>query len=125
MTERTARCSCGKLSAQCGGEPILVSLCNCAECRARTGSAFGIAAFFREEDVAIDGQATTYARPSDNGFEVRHGFCPVCGTTLFWRPSRKPGIIAVAAGCFPGPDFPAPTQLAFGDRKAHWLDFSF
>ncbi|WP_349236418.1 GFA family protein [Bosea sp. UNC402CLCol] len=53
MKIREARCSCGQLRITCRGEPAIVALCHCRECQRRTGSAYGVAAFFAREAVAV------------------------------------------------------------------------
>ena len=64
MITRQASCSCGQLLVTCEGEPRRVSLCHCLECQRRTGSAFGIAAFFTREALAITGDANSFKRDS-------------------------------------------------------------
>ena len=124
MQKRTASCSCGALSAVCSGEPVSVSLCNCLECQKRTGSMFGIAAFFYKKDVSIVGTPVRYSRPSDTGFDVRFSFCPACASTVFWMPSRKPQLIAVAVGAFSDPEFPAPNKAVFDRRRPAWVEYA-
>jgi hypothetical protein len=124
MTTRLASCACGQLKASCLGEPVLVSLCHCRECQRRTGSVFGIAAFFACENAATEGQSRVYTRPSDSGHPVAFHFCPVCGGTVFWEPHRKPDLIAVATGAFADPAFPAPTQAVHGESRHPWVQFS-
>jgi len=121
MTTRIATCACGQLRVACAGEPEKVSLCHCLECQKRTGSAFGIAAFFTRGAVAAKGRAGTYTRPSDKGRPVRHSFCPACGSTVFWEPERMPGLVAVAVGAFADPSFPAPTQAVWDERRHAWV----
>jgi len=121
MTSRLATCACGQLRVECSGEPVLVSLCHCLACQQRTGSAFGVAAFFPREGVEINGETTRYERSSDNGFAVTFHFCPRCGSTVLWEPSRKPDVIAVAVGCFGDRTFPAPTKEVYVERRHHWL----
>jgi hypothetical protein len=118
---RTATCSCGKLRAQCAGEPERVSLCHCGECQKRTGSAFGIAAFFDRASVAIAGEFTTYARGSESGHTIAFHFCPHCGTTLFWEPERKPDQIAVAVGAFADRSFPPPSREVYVELRHPWV----
>jgi len=118
---RVARCACGQISATCRGEPLLVSLCHCFECQRRTGSTYGIAAFFPVGDVDLSGTATRYARAGDSGHDVVHYFCPQCGSTVYWEPMKKPGIIAVAVGAFADPGFPAPSQSVYQDRRHDWV----
>ncbi len=118
---RIATCACGQLRAICSGEPVLVSLCHCADCQRRTGSAFGAAAFFPRAAVETSGEASRYQRASDSGFPVDFRFCPACGSTVFWEPARKPDLIAVALGAFADPTFPGPTKEVYVDRRHPWV----
>jgi hypothetical protein len=121
MKSRTATCACGHLSVTCTGDPKLVALCNCLQCQKRTGSAFGIAAFFDRANVEVAGNASHFTRPSEAGFEVMFHFCGTCGSTVYWEPRRKPGSIAVAVGCFADPQFPAPSKVAYEQHRHPWV----
>jgi hypothetical protein len=44
---RTAHCCCGALRVEASADPDTVSACHCGECQRRTGSVFGVAAFFK------------------------------------------------------------------------------
>lgn len=118
---RIATCACGQIRAHCAGEPAKVSLCHCLECQKRTGSTYGIAAFFPAEQVEAIGQAKCYIRSSDSGFDVSFFFCPGCGSTVYWKPSRMPALIAVAVGAFADPAFPEPSQEVYGEHRHHWI----
>ena len=63
MTERLANCACGRFQLRCQGEPRRVSMCHCIDCQRRTGSAFGVAAFFERDKVRIE-RITSVYRPS-------------------------------------------------------------
>lgn len=123
MDERTrsANCACGQLSAVCVGEPVSVSACHCLECQRRTGSSFGIAAFFQRARVQLQGVSTCYERRSDSGFQVSFHFCPQCGSTVYWYPARKQDVVAVAVGAFADPEFPAPTKSVSEEHRHLWL----
>jgi hypothetical protein len=118
---RTATCACGNLRVTCEGEPRKVSLCHCLACQKRTGSTYGVAAFFNREDSRVDGPSRSYVRQSDSGFPVTFHFCPDCGSTVFWEPRRKPGAIAVSVGSFADPAFPAPTQAVYDEHRHAWV----
>lgn len=118
---REASCACGALRVFCEGEPRKVSLCHCLACQRRTGSTFGIAAFFDRASVRAEGRSRAYARPSDSGHPVRFHFCTGCGSTVFWEPQRMPGLIAVAVGAFADPGFPAPSQAVYGEHRHPWV----
>ena len=121
MKERTASCACGTLTALCRGEPISVSACYCRQCQRRTGSTFGLAAFFPLEAVAIEGPYKSFSRVADSGYEITFHFCPNCGSSVFWHPARKPGVVALASGAFADPDFPAPTKEAHPENRQSWV----
>jgi len=119
--DRNATCACGQLRVTCRGEPRLVSLCHCLDCQKRTGSTYGIAAFFTRDQVTAEGRTSTYTRPSDSGFDVTFRFCPTCGSSVYWEPARMPELIAVAAGAFADPSFPVPTQSVWNERRHPWV----
>lgn len=118
---RLATCACGQLRAACSGDPVLVALCHCVDCQRRTGSAFGVAAFYPREAVATSGEASRYQRASDSGRPVDFRFCPACGSTVFWEPGRKPDVIAVALGAFADAGFPGPTREVYPHRRHPWV----
>jgi hypothetical protein len=121
MTNRAAACVCGLPTASCSREPARVSLCHCLACQRRTGSTYGIAAFFPRESVVVAGDAKAYTRSSDSGYAVTFYFCPNCGSTVYWSPDRKPDLVAVAMGAFGDPAFSAPTQAVFTEHRHKWV----
>ena len=121
MTTRTATCACGQLRVTCSGDPAMTSLCHCLDCQKRTGSTYGVAAFFPRAAVVAEGAFQTYRRSADSGFAVNFRFCPRCGSTVFWEPERKPEAIAVAVGAFADPTFPAPSQSVYNQRRHAWV----
>ena len=98
---RTARCCCGQLRVETRGEPRLNILCHCADCRRRTGSAFGWSAYFRDGDVELHGTAAEY-RPDGANAGTRR-FCPDCGSTMFWKDRRVPRHIGTPGGSLEPP----------------------
>jgi hypothetical protein len=121
MRTRLATCACGQLTASCSGEPAQVSLCHCLACQRRTGSTYGIAAFFPRKSVAVLGDSKAYTRSSDSGYAVTFYFCPHCGSTVYWKPDRKPEMVAVAVGASADPAFPAPSQAVYPEDRHGWI----
>jgi hypothetical protein len=121
MTTRTAACARGNLRVTCAGDPIKISLCHCLDCQRRSGSTYGIAAFFTRQDVEANGDFRTFKRGSDSGFAVSFHFCPDCGSTVFWEAERLPDAIAVAVGAFADPALPAPSQSVYDQRRHPWV----
>jgi len=95
---RVAKCSCGTLVAECAGEPVRVIMCNCLECQRRTGSVFGVGAYFPRNQVCVTGAATKYQRSADSGRTLRFNFCGACGTTLYWELDAYPDVLGLAVG---------------------------
>lgn len=120
--ERTATCSCGRLSARCQGEPVRLSVCHCLECQKRTGSAFGVQATFREENVTLSGDPSSFTRLGDEGHWAATSFCPDCGSTVWYRIERRPGMVSIPVGGFADPAFPEPRASVYEDRKHPWVE---
>ena len=124
MGTRLATCACRQLKLSCTGDPTAVSLCHCLECQRRTGSAFGIGAFFSRVNVEATGQTKAFTRSSDSGHSVTFHFCPNCGTTVFWEPVRRPDMIADAVEAYAEPSFPRPTKSVYSEHRHPWIQFA-
>lgn len=119
--QHQARCACGALTATAEGDPVRLSVCHCLDCKRRTGSAFGWNATYPGDRMRIEGPRKTFERGSDDGFWVRHHFCPECGVCVFYEIERRPGMISIPAGAFADADFPPPTVEVYEERACHWL----
>lgn len=123
MTTRTAHCACRQLQVEADGEPLIVSLCHCTECQRRTGSPFGIGAWYPKENVRIRGEMKIFVRPIEDRIVTNH-FCPNCGGTVLWEASKRQGLIAIAVGMFGDPHFPPPVRSIYEDLKHPWIAFT-
>jgi hypothetical protein len=120
---RKAQCSCGSVTATTPEEPIRVVACHCLECQRRTGSPFGVSAWFKSEDVETKGETTSYQRISPANRAVHFNFCPKCATTLFYTADLRPGLTALPIGTFDDPHFPAPVRSLWEKSRHDWIDF--
>lgn len=118
---RQATCSCGQLRVTCTGEPVRISVCHCLACQQRTGSVFGAQARFHRDNVAIEGNSTTFARTGDSGTTAVFHFCPTCGSTVYWEFVSTPEFVAVAVGNFADPSFPRPRHSVYEERQHSWV----
>jgi hypothetical protein len=121
MTSRTATCSCGQLRLACEGEPVRISICHCLECQKRTGSVFAMQARYPRDRVTREGQASRWTRVGDSGGSANFGFCPTCGSTVYWEIADPPGFVAVAVGAFADPGFPPPQVSVYEERRHPWV----
>jgi hypothetical protein len=122
MTERTAECSCGRLTIRTHDEPVRVSVCHCFSCQRRTGSAFGVQAWFRIDKVEVSGDSSEYVRTGDSGSQIPFRFCPSCGSTMSWQLADRPDLIAVPVGAFSDSSFPTPEVSVYDNSRRHrWV----
>jgi hypothetical protein len=122
MIKREATCGCGQLMIVCTGEPTRVSMCHCFACQRRTGSTFGVQAWFPRDAVSINrGVGKQYERRADSGRMVILNFCPNCGTTIYWTAEQRPDLIAVAVGTFADPSFQMPRHSVWEKRQHPWI----
>jgi hypothetical protein len=100
-------CSCGAVRYRVRNKPVRTGVCHCTFCQRRTGSAFGIGAYFREQDVEIlSGELKTYEHRSDeSGRKLWMQFCANCGSTVTWTLELLPGTRAIAGGSFDDPNW--------------------
>jgi len=115
-------CLCGAVRYRVTGEPVRTSVCHCRKCQARTGSAFGIGAYFREADVELRGALTTYEYRSDETRRwLRTQFCPRCGTTVTWTAEALTGLRALAGGSFDEPRWLDCQRHVWTRSKQEWV----
>lgn len=119
---KTAQCCCGKLKIEVAGEPAAVVACHCSECQLRTGSVFGVGAYYPKDKVKASGPSKMYVRDGAAGRKMRNFFCPDCGTNLYWEADLVAGAVGVAVGGFRDPAFPRPTRSVWEENKHHWIE---
>jgi len=125
---RTATCCCGKAAIEVEGEPKIHLVCHCNNCKKRTGSGFGVSAYFADSQVkSKQGETEIYEINNADTQQARH-FCKSCGTTLYWKILRFPGfpgiaeMTGIAGGCFAENPLPEPSISAFNEHKCAWLE---
>jgi hypothetical protein len=123
MSSRGAACHCGQLRLEVAGDPVRVSICNCLACQRRTGSAFGVQAGYRADQVEVAGRFNDYSRISDEADRKEHifHFCPDCGSQVFYTEPSEPDLVVVSVGAFADPSFPPPTESGYDSRRHPWV----
>ena len=82
--QRVAQCCCKKSSISVSGSPEIHTICHCDNCKQRTGSAFGISAYFKIDNIIDRTENLNVYRlhhEVKNHDQERH-FCSVCGSKL-------------------------------------------
>jgi hypothetical protein len=98
-----------------------VVICHCAACQRRTGSPFGLVGYYPEAALTLAGNATRYARAAASGLDFETFFCPGCGSTVYMRAGKHPGLIGVAVGAFADPDYPPPVRSVWEEGLHRWV----
>lgn len=88
-------CLCGAVRYVVTGPLRPVVACHCMQCR-RTSGHHVAATSAARGDLAITGEVRWYTSSA----EARRGFCPVCGSSLFWDGGN--GRLSIFAGTFDG-----------------------
>ena len=104
-------CQCGQLRYRVEGKPVKAAVCHCRYCQTRTGSAFGVSAYFPREKVSVSGNVKDYSFTTESGRSFTTHFCPTCGTHLVTRLPDRPAVV-VKVGTLDDPSFYSGPQMA-------------
>jgi hypothetical protein len=102
----TGRCLCGAIRFELMPPLRDVIVCHCRQCAQWTGHAVAATAVAPENFklLAGDKDLKWYAASA----HAERGFCAVCGSSLFWKPSDASRVSVLAGGLEP------PTGLRVG-----------
>ena len=81
----TGHCLCGAVRYTVTGTPTRPGACHCGQCRRMSGHVWA-AATVPDDGIEITGPVRWHA----SSRIARRGFCPTCGSFLFWKPADKP-----------------------------------
>lgn len=122
--KRIGKCCCNSCQVEVTGIPTLNCVCNCNNCKKRTGSAFGMSAYFPENNFKVlSGKTKIYEVINEHGKQERH-FCENCGTTLYWYVELFKGMVGAAGGCFTENPLPRPDFNAMKENQCLWVSFA-
>ena len=93
----TGSCLCGAITFTATGPARDPAACHCSQCRKQSGH-YWAAVQVMDGDLTITGAPRWYT--SSPG--VRRGFCPTCGSFLFWKAEADPDT-GVALGALAAP----------------------
>jgi hypothetical protein len=108
-------CVCGAVRFTATGEPLRVTVCHCAWCQRRTGTAFGTEVVFESGQVVLSGGtiAQYRHRSDESGRWLDVAFCRTCGTNLGFTLEAAPGLCTLPAGAFDDPSWIDPEYGTF------------
>ena len=104
--EHHGGCLCGSVRYTVIGHPKPTGVCHCRYCQLRTGSAFGVLAYFDPDKFRLDkGELSHYNFKSESDKNWDIYFCPICGTTVYYNLESWGPLIGIDAGTFDPPTF--------------------
>lgn len=109
-------CLCGAVRYEAKGEPINQRVCHCQLCQKAIGAAFNARVLFAIKDVAVQGEVAMVNSSPD----LKRGFCPKCGTTMFSRRDSA-GIIGITTGSLDDPGVFRPQMHIYTAFKQPWV----
>lgn len=122
---KIAKCCCERCFIEVTGEPEFHGVCHCTNCKKRTGSAFGISSYFKNEYILEKhGAFNCYSlHNAEQNHNQERFFCSHCGTTLYWTISTSPELTGIAGGCFVGEGLGEPKYSLNHSQICKWLFF--
>lgn len=93
-------CLCGAVTFEVHGPISSVSSCHCTLCRKWTGH-FEAGGEVKRAALSVRGEVRWY----QSSEKVRRGFCPTCGSSMFFDPldTKKHDWTGISMGCLDGP----------------------
>lgn len=116
----TGHCLCGAVSYTLKAPPVRMAQCHCKDCQRASGTGHMSLAFFKEDDVRIEGETGSHAVTADSGNVNTRHFCPRCGSRVFGRNSARPGIVGIAVGCVDDNDWFEPQAVVYAAKRPAW-----
>ena len=113
-------CQCGAVRISTAAEPISTRACWCRTCQKVAAGGPTHNAFFKTDDLAIEGEVRWHEVAADSGNTLSRGFCPTCGTPLFAQSSARTHLIVVRIGVFGDTAELGPRSVIWTDSAPHW-----
>ncbi|MGC1261750.1 MAG: GFA family protein, partial [Jannaschia helgolandensis] len=114
---RRGSCLCGAVTFAVAGEMRPVVACHCTQCRKATGN-YVAATSAPRDAIAIDGSVTWF----QSSPKARRGFCPTCGSNLFWD---GPGAnLSIMAGVLDQPTGLSMEGHIYCAQKGDWYEIA-
>lgn len=111
-------CLCGDIRFETNAEPQGASMCHCGQCRKQSGGVWS-SAFVPEAALQISGPVAWF----DASETARRGFCPRCGSFLFWK-AHDEDTISFSLGSVDGPTGLRLSKHIFVADKGDYYDIA-
>jgi len=114
---------CGGVAYEAEGPLRGVARCHCVQCRKASGAEFATNGSVAEEGFRVVKGSDLLAEfeSSPGAFRV---FCGRCGSPLFKRDGRVPGVVRLRLGCVDSEIGERPVVHVFVSEKPAWSDIT-
>lgn len=117
---KEGHCLCGAVTFSISAQPVMAAQCHCEHCRRSSGQGHMSQAFFRESDLTVNGETSSYTADTDTGSQVTRSFCPTCGSRMFGRNTARPGLVGISIGVFNEVSWFQPDRIVYNKAKPDW-----
>ena len=112
------RCLCGAIRFETSATPEGASVCHCGQCRRQSGHLWA-SAQVPKNDLTVTGPVTWF----DSSDKAQRGFCPNCGSFLFWH-AHDEDTISFALGALDAPTGITLEKHIFTADKGDYYDIA-
>ncbi len=112
------RCLCGVIRFETSATPEGASVCHCGQCRRQSGHLWA-SAQVPKNDLTVTGPVTWF----DSSDKAQRGFCPNCGSFLFWH-AHDEDTISFALGALDAPTGITLEKHIFTADKGDYYDIA-
>lgn len=112
------QCLCGAITFETDAAPQGPSVCHCRQCRRQSGHLWA-SAYVPKDALTIAGPLRWY----DSSAQAQRGFCPTCGSFLFWH-AHAEDTISFALGALDAPTGLRLQKHIFTAAKGDYYDIA-
>jgi hypothetical protein len=112
----TGGCLCRACTYRTEAEPINVRVCHCRACQKATGGSLYARVLVPQAGLDIAGPVVWYNSSDD----VRRGFCPSCGSSLFSERSSREAV-GLTMGTLDDPNRFEPAEHIWTSAMQRWV----
>lgn len=113
-------CQCKAVTITASADPITTRACWCRDCQRLAAGGATHNAFFRTEDVNVDGIVRWHDLTAASGSGLARGFCPECGTPLLVQSHVRRHLIGVRIGVFDDTAALGPQAIIWAGSAPAW-----
>jgi hypothetical protein len=117
---RRGSCLCGAVRFETRGAPVMAGNCYCLNCQKSSGAGRVFHAMFPEAHISISGPTRDFEYVADSGSVVTNVACASCGSPLFGRSARMPGMVTVRVATYDDEAGISPAMEVYVRRRRAW-----